>query len=63
MQVVRERVELVVRAAVEADEEVVNLLKEKYGEKAQKIEDTDDLKRIIKISKYIRVTFNLCDII
>ncbi|MBQ3573862.1 MAG: HAD family phosphatase [Clostridia bacterium] len=36
----------------EADEEVINLLKEKYGEKAQKIEDTDNLKRIIKISKY-----------
>lgn len=35
-----------------ADEEVINLLKEKYGEKAQKIKDTEDLKRIIKISKY-----------
>ena len=34
------------------DEELVKILKEKYGEKAQKIEDTENLKRIIKISKY-----------
>lgn len=35
-----------------ADEELVEILREKYGEKAQKIEDTENLKRIIKISKY-----------
>ena len=36
----------------DADEEVVNLLKEKYGENARKIKDTNNLERIIKISKY-----------
>ena len=35
-----------------ADEELQKILKEKYGEKAKKTEDVNNLKEIIKLSKY-----------